>query len=352
MRKAFVFLVTILILITMAGIDNSKAAIVDRVIASVNGEIITLKELEKKMQSLMKNPNAPKTEAEIESARQQILQAMIDRILIKNEAQRLELTVSEDEIDDALERVLQGNKITMEEFKRELAAEGSTVADIRREIALELMKAKIIQREIRARVVVTDEDIDRFLQENPGGIQRRPENRPQPQAAPPSGPPDQVHLRNILILLPKEPTEEIVKEKVELVKKIYGDLKGGLDFTEAAKQYSQAPNGSTGGDLGVLSWKDLNENIRQALVNLGEGQISPPVQIGGTVQIFQVVRRIGGEGRSQAAQETPPPEPAPAPAGGVDREAVRRALENKMLMEKFEEYLKELRKDALIKVTY
>ena len=376
-------MVVVLFLFMIIPGPSARAAILDRIVASVNGEIITLSEVDARVKPLA-DAQGLTDPAQIEELRRQVIDSMVDRLLVFQACKRLEITITDEEVDALIEELIKSKGGTMEAFKADLVRRGMPLDLFRKDVAADLARRKIIQREIQARIVVPEEEINAYLKQHGGpppmptgpAQQQPPARQPQaPRAAPPqrTGPPPDpngvVRLRNIVILLPENPTDKDKEEVKKILEGLYkGIAEGRTDFAAAAKKYSKAPNADNGGDLGELAWKDMDPTLREVLITLPQGGISPPLVAGNSVQVFQVVSYTPAAGGSaaqaapapppQPAQASPPPQPQPAPSapapdeGLDDREKVRRYLFYQKMEKKFEEWVTNLRKGAMVRIDY
>jgi peptidyl-prolyl cis-trans isomerase SurA len=314
----------------------ASAQVLDRIVANVNGDIITLSEVNERLGPLVKASGltAPK---DIDGARRKILMALVDQKLAEQEAERLEITVEEDEVQAAIAQIKASNKITDQEFASKILQQGSTLATFRKDLKAEILRSKLVQKVVRSSVVVADVEVENHLRRyGPGAA------GPQP-----SGPaPQQVRVRNILILIPENANEGAVRGIMARLGKLKKDIEGGEDFAKVAATNSEAPNAVQGGDLGTISWPDMSPPVQAALRGLRPGQVSEPVVVGNVVQIFQLLQAIGSKDSGPAQT----PEGPPVQVSDQERERVRRMILEQRLKEKFDEWIGGLRSNAVIEI--
>ena len=89
---------------------------------------------------------------------------------------------------------------------------------------------------------------------------------------------EQVNARHILIELPQSPSQEVVQSAEEQIAEVQRQLDDGADFAEMARQYSDGPSGSDGGDLGWFGQGQMVAPFEEAAFALEEGEISEPVR--------------------------------------------------------------------------
>jgi peptidyl-prolyl cis-trans isomerase SurA len=94
---------------------------------------------------------------------------------------------------------------------------------------------------------------------------------------------DSVTLSQILLSREQHSSSELRS----LLDKIESSLAAGADFGELARQYSEGPTAQTGGDLGAISWKDLDPKLRKMLRALEPGEVSKAWNTASSIQLFK-----------------------------------------------------------------
>ena len=302
----------------------SYAKVVNRIVAIVNDEAISLYDVERESRDIVEKEltgyNDAHQRENIYEAKRQILQQMIDKKLAKAETEKLGIKVTNEEIDKAIERIKQDNSVTQEEFLARLEADGSSLAELRKQLEEEIERAKLIDREVRARIVIPEEEIVKYYNENLN--QFSGENR--------------VWLQNILITVAKSDSPSEVEAKRELAHRLLGELRSGASFEESAKKYSSGPNANGGGDLGYIEADDLAEYLRDGISDLKQGEVSDVID---SPYGYQIVKLVD---RQSAGIKT------------LDevRPIIRNRLYREQINEKYTRWIKELREKAYIKIMF
>ena len=318
----------------------ASAEVVDRIVASVNGEIITLRELDRRVEPLARVNNAAPGSAKLDELRRQILQSMVDRILIMQEGKRQGVVISDRELDDSIKALMAERNLTPADLQRQILEKGGTMAFFREDLRADIVRQRLLAKEVHSRVVVTDEEIINFLKAQgytgssaASGVS----DQPPPEGA--------VRVRNIYLGLPESAGENEVRARLKEAARIKSEIEGGMDFEKAAMKYSEDSNAAQGGDMGNIAWADMNERVRAALQGLRPGQVSPPIVLGTGVQLFQVVERETPVKTSSKKDE----ETLQIPA--EEKERIRQALTERKLQARFQEWVQELRGRAYIKIS-
>ena len=142
-----------------------------RIAAVVNDDVITSQELSTRVNLVLASSGAPSDPETRRRLMQQVLRAIVDEKLQMQEAKRLQLTVSDDEITRAFAAIAQRNRLDVGAFKAALAERGIGENEMRNQLRSQIAWAKVVNRELRPRVVVTQDQVDLALKEAASGAQ-------------------------------------------------------------------------------------------------------------------------------------------------------------------------------------
>lgn len=267
----------LVVLLLSSTVLQVRAELVDRIVAVVNNEAITLIELNNALKPYLDQIDeagypSEKRNQMVFQLRHDMLNRMVERKITDQEVARLNLAVSEKEIDNAIDQLKQAQMMTQEDLEAALAKDGITFADYREKVRQEIVRPKLINLSVKSKVVVTESDIKAYYEDHPEFFAGE----------------RQYYLRNILFSLDNAFTEgekAKVRDKAETVMK---RLNEGDAFSDLARQFSQAPNAIDGGDLGLFELDALSETIREAVQDLNEGAFSGVILTELGYQIFYV----------------------------------------------------------------
>ncbi len=303
-----------------------RSAIVDRVVAIVNDEPITLSELEDKARPvLQKYVGNDGTEEKKKEILAQILPQVIDEYLVQAEVTRRGIVVGDDEIDAAIDRICADNGFTRDEFFKRLVSEGMTIEKYREGLREQIQRAQLINAEVRAKIVVTDEQVDAYIQ------------KAQTASVPSS---EAVYVvEHIGVVFPDPTNPASRKEARKKAEAALDALHSGRSFAEVATQYSDFPSASEGGLLGSFTAKEMAPSLREIVTGLSPGEYSGVIETPNGYQIFRLkeVKNAGGG------------------ASGVDavrREEIRQELYRRSLNARFDEWLNGLRSRSSIRILF
>ena len=280
---------------------------VNKIAAVVNGEMITMLELKRhSMVELSRRRIAP-NDPQATAIEREILDSLINDILIRQEAKRYKVTVSDAEVEAELQKNLSRSGVPPEKLDEELKKQGTTRELYKERIANMMLRQRMTTFMISRKVFVTSEEVENYYHQNKSKMVSE-------KAASFS-----------IILLPENLP----------VKKIYDEIKAGtLKFDEAARKYSADASGPQGGAIKDVPWDRLPPDMHKLLSSLKDGQMSPPLRTQGG---FVVIQRDGmTESKSLSLQEATP--------------KIEETLRAPLLEERFKDYTSQLRSKAVIDI--
>jgi len=253
------------------------AEVVDRIVATVNDEIILLYDLNQTIRPHVDRIKASNYSYEKErqmlfKLREDALNMLIERELAGQEIKRYKISVSQQEINNAIEMLKKTRFITDEELREELKRQGVTLEEYRKEIEEQILRERLISREVKSKIVITSEDIKTYYENHKAVYAGK----------------KKYHLRNIIMKVAADADET---EKLMIFKKIeavLSELKQGEPFDKLARTYSDSPLSSEGGDLGMFDLKDLSPLLQEAVKVLKEGEYTPVLDTDQGYQILYV----------------------------------------------------------------
>lgn len=254
---------------------------VDRVIAVVNNEVITARELDIQVALVterLRKRSGPLPEPDV-LQRRVLEQIVLERA--QGQAGREQgLIVSEAEVDRAIDDVARDNKLTLAQLRDELLLEKIGFSAFRDDIRGQILRARLRESTIDSRMRVSDADIDAWLADQAGQEQ---------QAA-------QLEVVQLLIKMPENPSEDTVRQKAEFANELMEMLKTGSSFEVMVGQYSDDPNAArNGGSLGLRTLDQLPRLFADAVADLPVGEMSPLVRSPAGFHILKVMDRRGGQ---------------------------------------------------------
>lgn len=300
----------------------AMAEIMERIVAVVNGDVITLSELNsafepfaKRIEEGYKGPDKEKVMAENRVA---MLNKMIDNIIIDQEAKKSQIIIKDEEVTDTINDFLSRRKMKMEDFINELAKENSSLEAHRKDVKAYLLRMRLLRREIRSKVAVTEDEIGEYYRKNRDNYEGK----------------EAVRIKQILILFPKgvdAKTKATLREEMDAIRK---RLLTGEQFDLVAAQYSRGPSAATASDLGFLEKGSMLPAVEGVAFGLKKDEISKVIESPIGLHIIQVLDRRGAGVK---------------PIESV-REEIKAKLEDEKIDKKYEDWIQELRRKSLIEI--
>lgn len=255
-----------------------NVALVDRIVAVVNSEVITSGEVAQRLLSVtqqLRQQGTPMPPADL--LQRQVLERMImDRLQLQL-AKETALRVDDLQLDRTVARVAEGNKMTLTQFRQTLERDGVQYDKFREEIRNEILLSRLREREVDNRIVVTDNEIDYFLS----------------QQAESPGAAAEFSLAHIMLRLPEQASPEEVSRQRARAEQVLAQLREGADFSKLAAGFSDAPDALQGGAMGWRARDRLPDLYAQALDALQPGETSGIIRSPAGFHLIKLLERRG-----------------------------------------------------------
>jgi len=265
-----------------------QAVVIDRIVAVVNDEAITARELDERtrfaMKQLAQQGTAPPPQNIVE---RQLLERLIsDRVQLQF-AKETGLRVDDTELDRAIARIAEQNKLTPLDMRAALERDGVPFPKFREDIRSEIVMSRLREREVDNKIVVTESEIDALLASSASGDLRG----------------DEVNLSHILIVVPENARPEQVQARRARAEEALEQLTKGADFRQVAAAFSEAPDALQGGSMGWRAGERLPSIFYDAIKNLKPGQVSEILR---SANGFHLVRLNERRGAATPGAQGPP----------------------------------------------
>jgi peptidyl-prolyl cis-trans isomerase SurA len=297
--------------------------VIDRVAATVNGDVVTLQDLVQRSGDSYARADALAAGPVRDRARAEVLRRAFDQVvsekLIDAAAKELDLEVTEEQVDAAVAQIKQQNGWTQEaQLDQALAEQGLDRKTFREQLKKEIRTIQLLGYKVRSKVKVSDEDVNAYYLAHPGEFSGQ----------------EEVLLRHIFLPLPEPATDAQLAEVRAQAEQVLRRLHAGEDFGKVAREVSKGPAAEEGGELGWVKRGTIEKSLEDVAFKLQKGEISSFVRAGPGLHILRVDdRRIGGA----------------KPFDEV-KDQIRERLAAEQAESYREQYVAELRKDATIDV--
>ncbi len=264
-----------------------RAALVDRIVAVVNREVVTASELSERVDEAvrqLRRQNTPLPERALLEGR------VLERLVLDKAQLQLArdsgIRVDDAQLDRAIERIAEGNKMTLAAFRQALQKDGVPFDRFRDEVRSQIMITRLREREVDDRIEVSESEIDLYLEENKAGGAAR----------------NEYNLAHVLIRLPEQASPERIETARGRAEKARAEALAGADFARVAAAHSDAPDAIQGGALGWRPEDRLPELFANALRGMRAGEVSEVLRSPGGFHILKLIERRGAESGPTVAQ--------------------------------------------------
>jgi peptidyl-prolyl cis-trans isomerase SurA len=256
----------------------AEPVIVDRVVAVVNADAITERELDQRVRSISQRLRAQNvTLPPQDELRRQVLERMITERAAIQAARDAGIRIDDAAVDRAIGRIAQEQKLSVPQLRQRVEGGGTTFASFRAELTSELTIARMREREIEGRVQVSEAEIDAFLADQGGG-------------------PVELNIAQIVVAVPEGAAPDIVERARLQAESLAAAARGGADLARLVSAAAGGPDAVTGGVLGPRTPDRLPPVFVQAVAALKPGEVAPPVRTPAGFHVLKLLERSeGGE---------------------------------------------------------
>lgn len=257
---------------TLAVPGISRAEVVDKVIVVVNDEVITQREFDRAFQPIQENYQANFQGEELDKKLKEVHDAFLDQLINTkvaiSEAKKQKIEVKDAELNERLNKIksMYGSE---DVFLQALSDKGTNLTEFKKEMQEQMMAQKLVEKEVASKIVVTPAEISELYEKNKEQLVT----------------PKRVKVKEIMVRKSETVPAEESKKKVA---DIQAALKKGTDFSEVAKQYSEGPYASAGGDMGYVVKGQLLEEMDGAIFTAQKGATTDVVETRIGYHIFKI----------------------------------------------------------------
>ena len=244
-------------------ITANGSVVVDRVVAVVNNEIITLSDLQR--EETLKKVDARHDE-------RMLLDDMIDRKLQMAAAKSAGMDVTDKELTEAVTDIMKRNSLDSKQFEAALAKEGLTLEQYKAELREQMTLSRMFNKSVRSGVAVDEAEVRAYYERNIKNYSL----------------PEEIRVRQIFFRVPEKakPSETaLIREKATAAA---ARAKKGENFVTLVKELSEGETAALGGDLGFLQRDQAIPEIEEAARTLKPGEIAGPLQCAGGFHIIKL----------------------------------------------------------------
>jgi peptidyl-prolyl cis-trans isomerase SurA len=259
---------------------SSSGELLDGIAAVVNDGVVLKSELDVEVQRIVERLRAQGTQLPPPQAlREQVLERLVVQRIQLQRAQRANIDVSDETLNQALANIAQRNGTTLADLPQLLAGEGIDYAayrtDLRNQIAIDQLR----QKEVIARIGVTPREVDEYMARQAGK----------------EGLNQEFLLSQILVAVPPSASSEQLRAAEEKINDLAKRVEAGEDFAQLAVAFSDGQQALEGGSLGWRKGTELPSVFAEVAPGLAKGQVSPPLRSSSGFHLVKLDDRRGGE---------------------------------------------------------
>ena len=299
----------------------ARAAMLDRIVAVVNDDIITLAELNAAFApyegGIEENYKGPDKQKYVEQQKTLLLKQMIDAMLIEQEAKKAgaAVAVKDDEIEEVFRNMLAKNNVTMDEYTKRLASEGQTLQNIKKDIRSQMLRMRLLRSEVQAKVLVTDEEIGQYYDQHRDKYEGK----------------EAVRIFQLLLPVPKD-ADAAARRKIEaLANEMHQRI---LKAEPLEDLIARGQAGMQAVDVGFIERGTILPEVEKAAFGLEIGQISDVIESEVGLHIIRVVDKRGAGLK---------------PIQTV-RDEIKAIIEDEKVAKKYDEWIEDIRRKAFIDI--
>ncbi len=255
-----------------------------RIAAVVNDEVISIGDLSSRVRMVMLSSNlapSPDTEKRVAA---QVLRTIVDEKLQMQEAKRLNIAATDDEVKKAVTSIEKQNNMQPGQLDAVLKAHGIERSALVDQVTASIVWGKLVRRLVSQTNPVSDEEID-------DALKRLKQNENEPRS----------RVAEIFLAVDNPQQDEEVRR---LAERLTEQMKHGARFSAVAQQFSQSATAAVGGDLGWIRPEQLSPDLAKAVEKMRPGELSPPIRTGAGYYLMLVLdRRAGRSGTSAGAAD-------------------------------------------------
>ncbi len=319
MKKLIFLAIIYCFLFTVLCLPSFSAILLDRVVATINGEVITWSELRKRIElenkNLLKDLTGKAREKKINEIEAPFLNNIIDLKLQLQAARRLGFGVGLAETDAAVAEIMKKYNLTDESLAESLKAEGFDMEEYKNQLAEQILLTKVVRYEVKTSIVIGDKQIREYYEVNKEKYRKG----------------EKVRIR--LIFFAGDAKDNLQKTDIEAkAEEVMQMIEAGEDFAKIASEFSEDASKEVGGDLGYVSRGSVLEEIEDVVFDMKSGEVSKPFWSSVGLHIVKLEDRTEGSEVKKI------------------RDEIKGILFEEAFKLKLEEWVKKLREEAYIEI--
>lgn len=262
--------------------SKQQPVLVDTIIAVVNSEVITLKELEDRLKLIERRMQREK----IQMPARDVLKGQLLERMIVNRAQiqlakESGIRVDDIMLDRSVARIAEQNNLSIQSFRDQLEKDGIPFSRFREEIREEITLQRLREKEVDNKLQISESEIDNFIAASAGKTQ---------------GAEDEINIAHILVRVPENASAQQIADRRQRAETAMSQLKSGGDFAKIAASFSDASDAMAGGLIGWRSQSRLPQLYVEVTEKLAPNEVSAIVR---SANGFHILKLLGKRSASE-----------------------------------------------------
>jgi parvulin-like peptidyl-prolyl isomerase len=216
--------------------------------------------------------------------------------------------------------MLAKQKLSMQEFSKNLAQEGKSLDFVKKEMRAQMMRARLLRREVKSKILVSDDEIGEYYNKNRQDYEGK----------------ETVRIKQLLLLMPPNADNNVIAKIKNEALQLHKRIMAGESFNSLIVKYSQGPAAAQGGDVGFVGRGTIIPEVEAVAFSLPVGQVSEVIESSVGFHIIQVVDKKGAGLKPLAAV----------------REEIKTKIEDEKLDKKYDEWISSVRAKSHIEVKW
>ena len=298
------------------------AMTLDRIVAKVNTDVITLMKLEDRVAiflNKMRVAGSVDKEFKKNELMKKVLDGMIDEKLQIQEAKKLGMVVTEDDLQKALDDIYAANNITGKQLENMLESEGGDFDDYKKSISDQILTSRVVQIHVNTAVAPGERSVRKYYIKNKKNFWV----------------PEEMTLSHIMLIEESDSSDKEKQLQKKKAEEILRRIQAGENFSELAKKYSDDVTAHTGGQLGVVGRGTMLPEFEEVAFGLKVGEVSNLVKTMNGIHIIKCDNIIPGYTKEFK----------------LVKSEIINMVSSKIRKSKYREWMSELKKKSFIRVS-
>ena len=257
---------------------QAKIELLDRVIAIVDSGVVMESELNKRVKEIVDRLRETETDLPpLNILEEQVLDRLIIEEIQMQIADRAGIKISDTEVNKTLLGIASQNSLSLEEFRKNIEAQGSSYKDFRNTVRKEMIIQRVQRGKVGRRVEISEQELENFINSEEGRTKLA----------------EQYNVQQILITIPGTANETEVEKASGQALDLLERIKEGESFSKLATTYSSGQNALEGGSLGWRTATELPSLFAKEVSTLKVGETSEPIRSGAGFHLIHLAEKRG-----------------------------------------------------------